>query len=61
VLVAVKDLERLEETLVIKRDADTMRRLAESDAEFTRGGEVGLTGPERGPCPFYAPIEAGAL
>jgi antitoxin YefM len=31
VLVAVEDLERLEETLAILRDADTMRRPAESD------------------------------
>ena len=34
VLVAVEDLERLEETLAIMRDADTMRRLAQSDAEL---------------------------
>ena len=40
VLVAVEDLERLEETLVILRDADTMRRLAESDAELARGEQV---------------------
>jgi prevent-host-death family protein len=40
VLVAVEDLERLEETLAIIRDADTMRRLAESDAELARGEEV---------------------
>ena len=40
VLVAVEDLERLEETLAIMRDADTMRRLAESDAELARGQEV---------------------
>lgn len=40
VLVAVEDLERLEETLAIMRDADTMRRLAESDAELARGEEV---------------------
>jgi len=37
VLVAIEDLERLEETLAILRDADTMRRLAESDAELARG------------------------
>jgi antitoxin YefM len=30
VLVAVENLERLEETLAIMRDADTMRRLAQS-------------------------------
>jgi len=40
VLVAVEDLERLEETLAILRDAETMRRLAESDAELARGQEV---------------------
>ncbi|MGO8887119.1 MAG: type II toxin-antitoxin system Phd/YefM family antitoxin [Streptosporangiaceae bacterium] len=40
VLVAVEDLERLEESLAIMRDADTMRRLAESDAELARGEEV---------------------
>ena len=43
VLVAIEDLERLEETLAIKRDADTMRRLAESDAELARGEEVTAT------------------
>jgi len=36
VLVAVEDLEQLEETLEILRDADTMRRLASSDAEVNR-------------------------
>jgi prevent-host-death family protein len=40
VLVAVEDLERLEETLAIMRDADTMRRLAASDAELARGEVV---------------------
>jgi len=40
VLVAVADLERLEETLAIMRDAGTMRRLAESDAELAHGEEV---------------------
>jgi len=40
VLVAVEDLERLEETLAIMRDADTMRRLAESDAELARSEAV---------------------
>jgi antitoxin YefM len=40
VLVAVDDLERLEETLAIMRDVDTMHRLAESDAELARGEEV---------------------
>jgi antitoxin YefM len=37
VLLAVDDLERLEETLSILSDPDTMRRLAESDAELARG------------------------
>jgi antitoxin YefM len=40
VLVAIEDLERLEETLAIMRDADTMRRLAESDAQLARGEVV---------------------
>jgi antitoxin YefM len=40
VLVAVEDLERLEETLAILRDAGTMARLAESDAELARGESV---------------------
>jgi antitoxin YefM len=40
VLVAIEDLERLEETLAIMRDPDTLRRLAESDAELARGEEV---------------------
>lgn len=40
VLVAVEDLEQLEETLAILRDADTMTRLAASDAELARGESV---------------------
>jgi antitoxin YefM len=40
ILVAVEDLEQLEETLAILRDTDTMRRLAESDAELARGETV---------------------
>jgi antitoxin YefM len=40
VLVAVEDLERLEETLAILRDTDTLKRLADSDAELARGEEV---------------------
>jgi antitoxin YefM len=39
-LVAVADLEQLEETLEILRDAPTLRRLAESDAELSRGEVV---------------------
>jgi antitoxin YefM len=40
VLVAIEDLERLEETLAILRDPDTMARLAESDAELARGESI---------------------
>jgi antitoxin YefM len=40
VLVAVEDLERLEETLAILRDAGTMTRLAGSDAELARGESI---------------------
>ena len=40
VLVALEDLERLEETLAILQDDDTMRRLASSDAELARGDTV---------------------
>lgn len=37
VLVAVDDLESLEETIAILSDADTMRRLADAEAELARG------------------------
>jgi prevent-host-death family protein len=40
VLIAVEDLERLEETLEILSDPATLRRLAESDAELARGEAV---------------------
>jgi antitoxin YefM len=40
VLVALEDLEQLEETLAILRDADTMARLASSDAELARDESV---------------------
>jgi prevent-host-death family protein len=40
VLVAVDDLERLEETVAILSDPATMRRLADSDAELARGESV---------------------
>jgi antitoxin YefM len=40
VLVAVDDLDQLEETLAIMRDRGTLRRLPESDAELARGQEV---------------------
>jgi antitoxin YefM len=39
-LVAVEDIERLEETIAILSDPATMRRLAESDAELARGEVV---------------------
>jgi prevent-host-death family protein len=40
VLIAVEDLEALEETLSILSSPDTLRRLAESDAELARGEAV---------------------
>lgn len=40
VLVALEDLEQLEETLAILRDVDTMGRLASSDAELARGESI---------------------
>jgi antitoxin YefM len=40
VLVAVEDLERLEETLRILSDPATMDRLADSDAELARGEAI---------------------
>jgi len=40
VLVAVEDLERLEESIAILRDPATIRRLADSDAELARGEVV---------------------
>ncbi|MBX6391308.1 MAG: type II toxin-antitoxin system Phd/YefM family antitoxin [Frankia sp.] len=40
VLVAVEDLEALEETLSILSDPETMRRLAEADAALARGEAV---------------------
>jgi antitoxin YefM len=40
ILVAVEDIERLEETIAILRDPHTMARLAESDAELARGEVV---------------------
>jgi antitoxin YefM len=36
----VDDLDRLEESPAIMRDTDTLRRLADSDAELARGEEV---------------------
>jgi antitoxin YefM len=40
VLLATEDLERLEETLAILRDTETVSRLAASDAELARGESV---------------------
>lgn len=37
VLLAVEDLEALEETIAVLSDSDTMRQLAASDAELARG------------------------
>jgi antitoxin YefM len=41
VLIAVEDLEALEETLSVLSDPDTLRRLVDSDAELARGEVVG--------------------
>jgi len=38
--IAPEDLERLKETLEIMRDAATMNRLAESDAELAHGEHI---------------------
>jgi antitoxin YefM len=44
VLLAVDDLESLEETIAILSDSDTLRQLAASDAELARGeGETEQT------------------
>lgn len=40
IIISLDDLEALEETLEIMRDAATMKRLAESDAELARGEYV---------------------
>ncbi len=37
VLLAVDDLEALEETIAVLSDADTIRQLVDSDAELARG------------------------
>lgn len=37
VLIATDDLESLEETIAILADANTLRRLDDSDAELSRG------------------------
>jgi antitoxin YefM len=41
VLMAVDDLDALHETLSVLADPDTLRRLAESDAELARGEAIG--------------------
>ncbi len=41
VLIAVDDLDALHETLAVLADPDTLRRLAESDAELARGEALG--------------------
>ncbi len=41
VLIAVEDLESLQETLSVLSDPETLRRLVESDAELARGEVVG--------------------
>ena len=38
VLVAVEDLEGLEETIAVLSSADTLRALADADAELAAGG-----------------------
>ncbi|MFQ6394994.1 type II toxin-antitoxin system Phd/YefM family antitoxin [Nocardia sp. KC 131] len=40
VLIAIEDLEALEETIAVLSDSATMTRLAESDAELARGEVV---------------------
>ncbi len=37
ILLAVEDVEALEETIAILSDAEAMRQLAEAEAEITRG------------------------
>jgi len=37
VLLAVEDLEALEETIAVLSDSDTVRQLVDSDAELARG------------------------
>jgi len=37
VLIAVEDLEALQETLSVLSDPETLRRLIQSDAELARG------------------------
>lgn len=42
VLLAVEDLEALEETIAVLSDPDAMRQLAASDAELERGEGEGI-------------------
>lgn len=39
-LIAVEDIERLEETIAVLGDPETLARLAQSDAELARGDMV---------------------
>jgi antitoxin YefM len=41
VLIALADLEALQETLSVLSDPETLRRLVQSDAELARGEVVG--------------------
>ncbi|MGF1426291.1 type II toxin-antitoxin system Phd/YefM family antitoxin [Kitasatospora sp. LaBMicrA B282] len=41
IVLAVEEYASLMETIEILRDPETMRRLAESDAEIARGEEIG--------------------
>lgn len=43
VLLAVEDLQALEETLAVLTDPETMGRLADSDGEIARGEVVDVT------------------
>lgn len=42
VLLAVEDLESMEETIAVLSDSDALRHLAEADAELARGEGEGL-------------------
>jgi prevent-host-death family protein len=57
VLIAVEDLEALQETLSVLPDPDTLRRLVDSDAELAplvscdRGSDGGLVSHRYKACP----------
>lgn len=40
VLISIEELEQLEETIAVLGDTETLRRLADSDAELARGEDV---------------------